>query len=78
MTFIESIRRSVGRGKPEPATVATIAPATPETPAVATGPAIEISPSDPLIAYLQGAPGVVEEDRVTLDSAFATFHRDQE
>src|SRR5512134_200921 len=68
MTFIESIRRSVGRGRSEPAPEAAVVPARAEAPAVATGPAIEIAPSDPLFAYLQGAPGVVDVDRINLDS----------
>ncbi len=36
------------------------------------GPAIEINPSDPLFAYLQGAPGVVDVERVTLESPALT------
>jgi serine phosphatase RsbU (regulator of sigma subunit)/anti-sigma regulatory factor (Ser/Thr protein kinase) len=68
MTFIESIRRTVGRSKTEPVPEATVAVVRPEPPAVATGPAIEINPSDPLFAYLQGAPGVVDVERVTLES----------
>ena len=72
MTFIESIRRTVGRGKSEPAPEATVAVVRPEAPAVATGPAIEINPSDPLFAYLQGAPGVVDVERVSLESPALT------
>ena len=68
MTFMESIRRTVGRGKSEPVAEATVVIERPEVPAVATGPAIEISPSDPLFAYLQGAPGVVDVDRISLES----------
>ena len=68
MTFIESIRRTVGRGKSEPVPEAAVAEARPVTSAVATGPAIEISPSDPLFAYLQGAPGVVDVVRINLES----------
>ncbi len=91
MAFIESIKRTVGRGSvdPSPATSrtddqveATSAPvatgetpapagtATPATPApaTATGPAIEIAPTDPLFAYLQAASGVVDAERLELDS----------
>jgi serine phosphatase RsbU (regulator of sigma subunit)/anti-sigma regulatory factor (Ser/Thr protein kinase) len=91
MAFIESLKRTVGRGSvdPSPATSrtadqveATSAPvATGETPtpagtaataapapATATGPAIEIAPTDPLFAYLQAASGVVDAERLELDS----------
>jgi len=34
----------------------------------APGPAIEIAPNDPIIAYFQSAPGAVEIDKLTLDS----------
>jgi serine phosphatase RsbU (regulator of sigma subunit)/anti-sigma regulatory factor (Ser/Thr protein kinase) len=69
MTFIESLRRTVGRGRSEPTPEVTVTLSRPEMPTVATGPAIEINPSDPLFAYLQGAPGVVDVDRVTLESS---------
>ena len=68
MTFIESIRRTVGRGKSEPVPETTVALVRPETPAVATGPAIEISPSDPLFAYLQSAPRRRRRRALELDS----------
>jgi serine phosphatase RsbU (regulator of sigma subunit)/anti-sigma regulatory factor (Ser/Thr protein kinase) len=68
MTFIESIRRSVGRGRSESAPEAAVVPTRADAPTIATGPAIEIGPSDPLFAYLQGAPGVVDVDRINLDS----------
>ncbi|MET1231692.1 MAG: SpoIIE family protein phosphatase [Candidatus Limnocylindrales bacterium] len=69
MTFIESLRRTVGRSRSDPTPQAAVAPAKPTLPTVATGPAIEIQPSDPLFAYLQGAPGVVDVERVALESA---------
>ncbi len=72
MTFIESIRRTVGRGRTEPTPEVIAAPVRLEAPTVATGPAIEINPSDPLFAYLQGAPGVVDVERVTLESPALT------
>ena len=34
----------------------------------APGPAVEIAPNDPIIAYFQSAPGAVEIDKLTLDS----------
>jgi serine phosphatase RsbU (regulator of sigma subunit)/anti-sigma regulatory factor (Ser/Thr protein kinase) len=34
----------------------------------ASGPAIDIAPDDPIVAYFQGASGVVEVDRLSLDS----------
>jgi serine phosphatase RsbU (regulator of sigma subunit)/anti-sigma regulatory factor (Ser/Thr protein kinase) len=69
MTFIESIRRTVGRGNrtttPDPAPVVDPAPVATQT---ATGPAVEIAPTDPLFAYLQAAPGVVDAERLELES----------
>jgi GAF domain-containing protein len=41
-----------------------LSPARPQS----AGPAIEIAPNDPIIAHLQGAGGVVEIDRLNLDS----------
>ena len=37
-------------------------------PAPAMAPSVEIAPNDPLLAYFQSAPGVVEIDRLLLDS----------
>ncbi|MHB8460838.1 MAG: ATP-binding SpoIIE family protein phosphatase [Candidatus Limnocylindrales bacterium] len=80
MTFIESIKRTVARRPGAVASGATVSAAAPSassgapvgvsaaTISVAAGPAIEIAPTDPLFAYLQGAPGVVEIDRLDLDS----------
>lgn len=83
MAFIESIKRTMGRG----ARTATSAEAGPEgpaadvvasgrataigpgaAPAASTGPAIEIVPTDPLFAYLQSASGVVVAERLELES----------
>ena len=82
MTFIESIKRTVGRG----ARTATSAEALIDVPAedvvsgapaaaagsgaapASTGPAIEIAPSDPLFAYLESASGVVDAERLELAS----------
>ncbi len=76
MTFIESIRRTIGRGPraDPPATGPAIETAafTPASPSVAiataTGTAIEIAPTDPLFAYLQATSGVVDAERLELDS----------
>ena len=68
MTFIESIKRTVGRGRTEPTPEVIAAPVRLEAPTAATGPAIEIAPTDPLFAYLQGAAGVVDAERLELDS----------
>jgi serine phosphatase RsbU (regulator of sigma subunit)/anti-sigma regulatory factor (Ser/Thr protein kinase) len=45
----------------------TAPPASADAP-TATGPAIEIAPTDPLFAYLQAASGVVDAERLELDS----------
>ncbi len=70
MTFIELIRRTVGRGAKtvEPDAEPTVA-AVPAVSQTAAGPAVDISPTDPLFAYLQAAPGVVDAERLELDSA---------
>ena len=70
MTFIQSIRRSVGRGRGTADAAASVLddPSRADALPLATGPAVEISPSDPLFAFLQSATGVVEVDRLTLDS----------
>jgi len=80
MTFVDSIKRSVGRGPrtdtPEPSSdvaksVAGSASAVAAAPAV-TAPAVEIAPTDPLFAYLQAASGVVDAERLELDSPALT------
>jgi serine phosphatase RsbU (regulator of sigma subunit)/anti-sigma regulatory factor (Ser/Thr protein kinase) len=65
------IRRLFGRGRDAEEPVEAVAattpeapPAAPDTPAVA----IDIAESDPLLAYLQTAPGPVEVARLDLDS----------
>ncbi len=76
MTFIGSLRQRVGLGArvddrlgAGPALHETgargLPPASSGTPAA---PAIEIPPSDPLFGYLQAASGVVELERLELDS----------
>lgn len=73
MTFIGSLRRSVRLGGRSGATPAATEPApTVAIPAddAATdrAPAIEIAPSDPLFAVLQSASGVVDAERLELES----------
>jgi serine phosphatase RsbU (regulator of sigma subunit)/anti-sigma regulatory factor (Ser/Thr protein kinase) len=58
-------RNLVGSGGNEPQMVAAT---TGERARRAPGPAIEIAPNDPIIAYFQSAPGAVEIDKLTLDS----------
>jgi serine phosphatase RsbU (regulator of sigma subunit)/anti-sigma regulatory factor (Ser/Thr protein kinase) len=58
-------RNLVGSDKSEPQLVAATVG---ERARRAPGPAIEIAPNDPVIAYFQSAPGAVEIDKLTLDS----------
>jgi serine phosphatase RsbU (regulator of sigma subunit)/anti-sigma regulatory factor (Ser/Thr protein kinase) len=80
MTFVDSIKRSVGRGPRtdtrEPSSdvaksVAGSASAVAAASAV-TAPAVEIAPTDPLFGYLQAASGVVDAERLELDSPALT------
>jgi len=80
MTFVDSIKRSVGRrprtDTAEPSSdvappLAGSARAVAAAPAV-TAPAVEIAPTDPLFAYLQAASGVVDAERLELDSPALT------
>jgi serine phosphatase RsbU (regulator of sigma subunit)/anti-sigma regulatory factor (Ser/Thr protein kinase) len=75
MTFIESIRRTLARGtryaaprETAPAVAATLSASAPADVPAAAGPAIEIAPTDPLFAYLQAASGIVDAERLELDS----------
>ena len=54
----------------------TIAPTSPAADVTAIGPAVEIPPSDPLFAYLQSASGVVDAERLDLESAALAALRD--
>ncbi|HET7026308.1 MAG TPA: SpoIIE family protein phosphatase [Candidatus Limnocylindrales bacterium] len=73
MTFMGTLRRTV-RLRQRPLPRGTLVPAPPSGSAapaderVATS-GFEISPNDPLSAYLQAAPGVVDVDRLDLASA---------
>jgi serine phosphatase RsbU (regulator of sigma subunit)/anti-sigma regulatory factor (Ser/Thr protein kinase) len=64
------IRRLLGRGDTAPTAVPSVpeAPAEPIEPADSAGIAIDIPESDPLLAYLQSAPGPVDVARLELDS----------
>src|SRR5258705_7716455 len=65
-TFFRNIRQSLASfGKREPQLVAVPQGDRSQR---APGPAIEIAPNDPIIAYFQSAPGAVEIDKLTLDS----------
>src|SRR5579859_95630 len=65
-TFLRNFWRNlVGSGQSQPQLVAATVGKQPRR---AAGPAIEIAPNDPIIAYFQSAPGAVEIDKLTLDS----------
>jgi serine phosphatase RsbU (regulator of sigma subunit)/anti-sigma regulatory factor (Ser/Thr protein kinase) len=68
MALIESLRRTVGLGRTATVEPDAAAPVRTEAPTIPSGPTIDISPSDPLFAYLQGAATVVDVDRITLES----------
>jgi serine phosphatase RsbU (regulator of sigma subunit)/anti-sigma regulatory factor (Ser/Thr protein kinase) len=73
MTFIQSVRRNlhIGRATAEkPA--ASRGPAT----TVLPGPEIDIAPTDPLLAYLQAAPGPVDLASLNLESPAVTALRE--
>jgi serine phosphatase RsbU (regulator of sigma subunit)/anti-sigma regulatory factor (Ser/Thr protein kinase) len=67
MTFIQSLRRSMGRGAGETAKPADVVPPVPVS-GEAGSIAVEITPTDPLFAVLESAVGVVDIDRLDLDS----------
>ena len=65
-TFFRNIWQSIaGSGKRDPQLVAATVG---DRPRRAGGPAIEIAPNDPIIAYFQSAPGAVEIDKLELAS----------
>ncbi len=75
MAFIDAIKRTVGRGAMSAVSErgSSVTPTSTGAPALvatytATGPAIEIAPNDPLFAYLQSSTGVVEVERLELES----------
>ncbi|HEY3523518.1 MAG TPA: SpoIIE family protein phosphatase [Candidatus Limnocylindrales bacterium] len=82
MTLIGTLRQRVPfRGRrstgTEPTGVTALAPGDAgTTAATSAAPAIEIPPSDPLFGFLQAATGVVELDRLELDSPAVRELRD--
>ena len=74
MTFIQSVRRTlhIGRATAEAPAGAGRAAAT----TVLPGPEIDIAPTDPLLAYLQAAPGPVDLASLTLESPAVTALRE--
>src|SRR5262245_26103037 len=70
-TFAHAMRRVIRRGgRAEAGEAAVLDGAGPVTaPSLPVGPAVEIPPNDPLLAYLQTAGGVVELERLELESA---------
>src|SRR4051812_23601430 len=68
-TFAHAMRRVIRRGGAAPAGRAAVVGGEAAVPAsLPVGPAVEIAPNDPLLAYLQTAGGVVELDRLELQS----------
>jgi serine phosphatase RsbU (regulator of sigma subunit)/anti-sigma regulatory factor (Ser/Thr protein kinase) len=67
MALIPSLRRTLHLGSPA-AGEAPVEQAPGLASSVATGPEIEIGPTDPLLAYLQAAPGPVDVGSLDLDS----------
>jgi serine phosphatase RsbU (regulator of sigma subunit)/anti-sigma regulatory factor (Ser/Thr protein kinase) len=65
-TFLRNLWQNLaGTGPQRPDMVAATVV---DRPRRAPGPAIEIAPDDPIIAYFQSAPGAVEIDKLVLDS----------
>ena len=64
------LRRLLGRGDhaPEVAAATAVEPAPPAETASGASVAVDIAETDPLLAYLQSAPGPVEPARLELDS----------
>jgi serine phosphatase RsbU (regulator of sigma subunit)/anti-sigma regulatory factor (Ser/Thr protein kinase) len=67
MTFIQSVRRSLHIGRVATTEKPADAGRAPVTTAL-PGPEIDIGPTDPLLAYLQAAPGPVDLATLTLES----------
>ena len=61
--FWQGLLRRDGRGPSGPE-----APAADDAQQPSAAPQIDIAPNDPILAYLAGAPGVVEVDKLDLDS----------
>jgi serine phosphatase RsbU (regulator of sigma subunit)/anti-sigma regulatory factor (Ser/Thr protein kinase) len=67
MTFIQSVRRTLRMG-PEATAEVPLESSRPTATTVLPGPEIDIGPTDPLLAYLQAAPGPVDLAALNLDS----------
>ena len=67
MTFIQSLRRTLRPDRPAASATDEAPPATPSAP-ITAGPEVEIAPNDPLLAFLQAAPGPVDVVGLDLDS----------
>jgi serine phosphatase RsbU (regulator of sigma subunit)/anti-sigma regulatory factor (Ser/Thr protein kinase) len=74
-TFAETMRRAVRRGKEIEASPALPSPVE-ALRLEAPGPAVEIPPNDPLVAFLQSASGPVEVDKLDLESPAVSALRD--
>jgi serine phosphatase RsbU (regulator of sigma subunit)/anti-sigma regulatory factor (Ser/Thr protein kinase) len=68
MAFLQSLRRPFRRNGIEPGTGVTSATDRAPEQQPAVGPRVEIAPADPLLTYLQSAPGPVELAGLELDS----------
>ena len=69
MTFIASLRRTIRpRSSSGDSTDPATAPAVPAAALAQGGPSVEIAPTDPLFGYLQGATGIVDAERLDLES----------
>ncbi|MHB8398777.1 MAG: ATP-binding SpoIIE family protein phosphatase [Candidatus Limnocylindrales bacterium] len=69
MTFIASLRRTIRpRSSGGDSTDPLTAPAVPAAALAQGGPSVEIAPTDPLFGYLQGATGIVDAERLDLES----------
>ena len=64
-TLIQNLRQGIIRRGPRQAQVAAPVAAKPKRPAA---PAVDIAPNDPIVAYFLSAPGVVEIDKLEMDS----------
>jgi len=68
MALIGSLRRSLRREPPTPAPQAVADAQRPTKPTLEAGPQVDIAAADPLLAYLQSAPGPVVLASLELDS----------
>ena len=68
MALIASLRRTLRREPPTPAAATRVEAEPPASQPLKAGPQVEIAGNDPLLAYLQSAPGPVELVSLELDS----------